>query len=260
MKGKKSTIGEWALTALVLVMLLFILLQSVFHIDLISPLAAALERLGGRRPVLTQGSGLGLVFLYGLLSSIHCVGMCGGIVLSMSAGRTLRTGILQNLQYQLSRVTAYSGVGLLLGAFGGVLSLPKAVQGYVPLVCGVLMLISGLSILLGQVSLPVPGWYARIFGRLRATNPLALGCLSALMPCGTMQAVQLYAVGCADAWQGMLAMLFFALGTVPLLFLIGVLSSLFKDRNWKWIFPLTSILVILLALQMIGKGLRLVSA
>jgi len=122
------------------------------------------------------------------------------------------------------------------------------------------MLISGLSMLSGQAGFPLPAWYARVLGRLRASNALALGCLSALMPCGTMQAVQLYAVGCTDAWQGMLAMLFFALGTVPLMFLFGVLSSLFKDRNWKWIFPLTSVLVILLAIQMIGKGLRLVSA
>lgn len=259
MNGKKPSLREDLLTALVLLVLLFLLLQSVCHADLISLLVQGLERAGGSRPALAPGSRLELVFLYGLLSSVHCVGMCGGMVLSLSANRTLRAGIGQNLRYQLARVSAYGLAGLLLGAFGGALSLPKAAQGYVPLACGVLMLIAGISMLLGQAAFPLPAWYTRMLGRLHSTNAFALGGLSALMPCGTMQAVQLYAVGCADAWQGMLSMAAFALGTVPMLFLFGVLSSLSKARSWKWIFPLTAMMVILLAVQMLLKGCRLLS-
>lgn len=255
MKQTKPSARDGLLTLVSVLLLIFIVLQYVFHVDLISLVSALLHERGLDRPMLSEGAGLGIVFLYGLLSSIHCVGMCGGIVLSISANRTTKAGILQNLKYQAARILSYGLAGFLLGALGEVLSLSKSVQIYIPIVCGVLMLIMGISMLLGQAAFPVPKWYSRALSRMCSANVFVLGALNALLPCGTMQAVQFYAVASADALKGMAAMLLFALGTVPMLLLFGVLSSVFENRNWKWVLPLTSLLVIFLSVQMILRGI-----
>ncbi len=259
MKDKNLKPQDVLLVILAVLLLAFILLQYVFHVDLIMKLVEWLKARGIARPELSSTASLGLVFLYGLMSSVHCVGMCGGIVLSLSSNPEAKSVTLQNVKYQAARILSYSLVGLLLGALGTVLSIPKHIQGYVPIVCGVIMLIYGISILFGRSAFPLPKWYSRTIGRMVSANAFVLGALTALLPCGTMQAVQFYAIASASPVKGMLAMLVFALGTVPLLFLFGAMSSVFENKNLKWILPLTGVVILVLAIQMMLKGAAMVA-
>lgn len=257
MKNNKAL--EILLAVLAVATLAFVLLQFVFHFDLLAWVTELAHRHGLHRPEISENAGLGLIFLYGLLSSIHCVGMCGGIVLSISTNEAARSRLAEQLKYQGARVLAYTLVGLALGALGAALSLSNAIRGYVPIVSGVLMLLMGISLLMGQTTFNAPKWYSKLLGRFYSTNALVMGALTALLPCGTMQAVQFYAVASGSPGRGAAAMLVFALGTIPLLFVFGLLSSAFETRKWKWVLPVSALVVIFLAIQMIAKGLSIVA-
>ncbi len=65
------------------------------------------------------GAGYGLLFITGLLTSLHCVGMCGGITLSQgSVGNNFRMRSATLLQYHLGRLVSYTLIGIILGAAG----------------------------------------------------------------------------------------------------------------------------------------------
>ena len=59
--------------------------------------------------------------------------------------------------------------------------------------------------------------------------------------------------------SSILGMMVFALGNLPLLLAFGLLSSVFETRKWKWVLPVSALLVIFLAVQMIAKGLSIVA-
>lgn len=176
-------------------------------------------------PALAENASLGLVFLVGLLTSTHCIGMCGGILLAQTTdahgvtGRSKR-GLIASAAYNGGRVVSYTAVGTVCGA-------------------------------LGACSLN-----ARTRRRF-AGQPLIIGLLTGVMPCGALSAMWLYAMSSGSAVRGALVMLVFSLGTVPLLFLFGALQS-FLPRGWmKYIVKGSAVLVVTLGLSMLVKGIRL---
>ena len=76
-------------------------------------------------PALAENVSLGLVFLVGLLTSTHCIGMCGGILLAQTTdargvtGRSKR-GLIASAAYNGGRVVSYTAVGAVCGALGAV--------------------------------------------------------------------------------------------------------------------------------------------
>lgn len=88
-----------------------------------------------------------------------------------------------------------------------------------------------------------------------AGQPLIIGLLTGVMPCGALSAMWLYAMSSGSAVRGALVMLVFSLGTVPLLFLFGALQS-FLPRGWmKYIVKGSAVLVVTLGLSMLVKGI-----
>ena len=77
------------------------------------------------------------------------------------------------------------------------------------------------------------------------------------MPCGPLQIVQLYALGTRSVISGGAAMFVFSLGTLPLLFLLGVVNSLISKKQTDVILKLSAAVVIVLGLTMVGRGLSL---
>ena len=77
------------------------------------------------------------------------------------------------------------------------------------------------------------------------------------MPCGPLQTMQLYALGTGSFLTGALSMFFFSLGTIPLLFGLGIVSALVSHRFNRRMLAATGILVLLLGVVMITRGLSL---
>nr|WP_320025401.1 sulfite exporter TauE/SafE family protein [uncultured Acetobacterium sp.] len=220
-------------------------------------------------PEAKQGVGYGALLLIGLLTSIHCVAMCGGINLSQcvpnasikSEKKTanLRPGIL----YNIGRVISYTIVGGIVGALGSVVSFSGTAKGIVAVMAGVFMVIMGLNMLnlfpwLRQFNPRVPKIFARKINEQKKSNsPLYVGLLNGLMPCGPLQAMQLYALSTGDPVQGALSMLAFSLGTVPLMFGLGAISSFLSKKFTSKMMTASAVLVLILGMFMFSNGMSL---
>lgn len=220
-------------------------------------------------PALANNASLGLVFLVGLLTSTHCIGMCGGILLAQTTdargvtGRSKR-GLIASAAYNSGRVVSYTAVGALCGALGAVITYTPNIKSMVFTVAGALVLLIGLRMAgilpgLRSTETELPG-ACSLNARTRrrfAGRPLIIGLLTGVMPCGALSAMWLCAMSSGSAARGALVMLVFSLGTVPLLFLFGALQS-FLPRGWmKYIVKGSAVLVVTLGLSMLVKGIRL---
>jgi sulfite exporter TauE/SafE/copper chaperone CopZ len=222
-------------------------------------------------PLAETGMGYGMLFIIGLVTSVHCVAMCGGINLSQciprsgeggtallsALGPALRPGLL----YNLGRVVSYTLIGVMVGALGQVISFSGAMKGVVQLAAGVFMLIMGINMLglfpgLRRFSPRLPGVFTRYIDRKKAgsNSPLYIGLLNGLMPCGPLQAMQLYALSTGSPLKGGLSMLLFSLGTVPLMFGLGALSSALGKKFTRAVMSAGAVLVAVLGLSMFANG------
>ncbi|MDR1520772.1 MAG: sulfite exporter TauE/SafE family protein [Planctomycetota bacterium] len=215
-------------------------------------------------PEAEAGMGFGMLFLIGLLTSTHCLAMCGGINLSQTAVKKTPAAakgldvLMPSLLYGGGRVASYAAVGALIGALGSVVSFSGGAKGMVQIAAGLFMMIMGLN-LIG--SFP---WLRRLMPRLprffsggAGRGPLYVGLLTGLMPCGPLQAMQLYALSTGSPVQGGLSMLFFSLGTLPLPMGLGIAGSLLGQRWMGKTIRIGAALVFIMGLGMLGNGLRL---
>ncbi|MDR0840100.1 MAG: sulfite exporter TauE/SafE family protein [Christensenellaceae bacterium] len=217
-------------------------------------------------PTAEAGMGYGMLFVTGLFTSVHCVAMCGGINLSQcipgaaagaQASQALRPGIL----YNLGRVLSYTVIGALVGALGSVIQFTGALRGLVQLVAGVFMVIMGLNMLglfpwLKKLMPRLPKAFSSKIEREKQGSDSALyvGLLNGLMPCGPLQAMQIYALSTGSPVKGALSMLLFSLGTVPLMFGLGALSAVLSKRFLRGVMTVGAALVVLMGAFMFTNG------
>ncbi len=224
-------------------------------------------------PKAQAGMTLGYLFVIGLLTSTHCLGMCGGILLSQTtqalplaeaAERNVRRGVWASLAYNGGRVASYTAVGAAFGAVGAVISYTMQVKSMVFTIAGVLVVLIGLQLWgvapwLRRLAPDTPafctlpeGKKKRFYGR-----PLAIGLLTGVMPCGALAAMWAYAMGTGSAGKGAAAMLVFALGTVPLMFVFGAANAFIPRRATKYMVKCSAVLVVALGLSMLLGGLKM---
>ncbi len=226
--------------------------------------------LAGILPLAQAGMGYGMLFVIGLITSIHCVVMCGGISLSQCmavAGREKAAGekdsLRPSLLYNLGRVISYTAIGALVGAAGSVISFSGAMKGAVEVAAGVFMVIMGLNMtglfpwLAGLVPRMPRSITRNLNQRKRNAGPIYVGLLNGLMPCGPLQAMQLYALSTGSPMEGALSMMVFSLGTVPLMFALGALSSMMSRKFTARAMAAGAVLVVALGLTMLTGGLNL---
>ncbi len=221
-------------------------------------------------PDLSHGASYGLIFVFGLLTSIHCIGMCGGIVMTscIEKNKTQDTEkdklkwLKPSFLYNVGRVISYSITGALVGGLGQVISLQGKAKGIMPLVGGLFMLLMGLNLfgvglwikkLLPRMPLKVA---KKIYGK-NNYSAFYIGLLSGLMPCGPIQILQVYALGTASVIRGATSMFIFALGTVPLLFAFGAINTLLTKKGSHRITKFSSVIVIIMGISMLLQGLAL---
>jgi sulfite exporter TauE/SafE len=229
-------------------------------------------------PLAEAGMDYGMLLGIGLVTSVHCVAMCGGLNLSqcIPAAAALggpdgpgpsgkRRGVLvPSALYNTGRVLSYTAVGVLVGALGSVISLTGTARALVQLAAGAFMVVMGLNMLglfpaLRRFAPRLPGFLAKKVEAERAgnTNPLAVGLLNGLLPCGPLQAMQLYALSTGSPLRGGISMFLFSLGTVPLMFGLGALSSLLSRKFTARVQQAGAVLVAVLGLSMFSNGWNL---
>lgn len=216
------------------------------------------------------------MFALGLATSLHCVSMCGPLVLTYAVkgeenGPWYRK-LIPNGAYQGAKIVSYMVVGLLLGAVGSLFDL-ESIRQYVYFVAAAFMIVLGLG-MTGRFP-----WAARLTPRpprvlmdaivkLRRKSasdaaedqttiatPITFGLLTGLMPCGPLMAAQISAAASGNAIWGALGMAAFGVGTAPLMLLFGTSASMIPGLWKKRMMSVLAIGVIVLGLVYIDRGL-----
>jgi len=220
-------------------------------------------------PEAKEGMGYGMLFLIGLLTSLHCVAMCGGINLSQTVSRNAQMSksgtavLLPSVLYNSGRVISYTVIGGIVGAVGSVVSFSGTMKGVVQLAAGVFMIIVGLNMLnlfpgLRRLTPRMPKVFAKKINQQKSgKSPFIVGLLNGLMPCGPLQAMQLYALSTGSPVKGALSMLLFSLGTVPLMFGLGALSTFLSRKFTAKMMTVSAVLVVVLGISMFSSGMSL---
>ena len=206
--------------------------------------------------------------LFGLLGSFHCVGMCGPIAFLMPVDRNNPVKrFFQVLSYHSGRLFTYAMLGLVLGYLGRGLQL-FGLQQQVSIAVGVLMI---LVILIphkrmGTYSFSKPAY--RLVNRLKtalgvqlkkkkASTFFTLGLLNGLLPCGLVYMAIFGAIASGGGVQGGIYMLFFGLGTLPLMTTAIYLGNFLKGKTKQLLVKAIPVAVVLMGCLFILRGLGL---
>jgi sulfite exporter TauE/SafE len=182
-------------------------------------------------------AGPGTAFIAGLVTSLHCAGMCGPLacaLLPVRSGPGSTDPRTTMTCYHLARVGSYTVLGALAGAFGRLpLSLlNNEVLRYLPWAAVLFFLAVALRL---DQRLPKPAFCGRVYGwiasqrRNRSPSGAAalLGFATPLLPCGPLYFLISLAVLSGSALHGAETLLAFGLGTIPLLW--------FAQANFHWL-------------------------
>jgi hypothetical protein len=189
-------------------------------------------------------------FLFGLLGSTHCFGMCGPLV-SLYAGQlapgTAVSPLRQHLLFNLGRTLAYTNLGIVLGMAGFVLGIRPWSAALVGLVAGLFVMLMGTHFLgiggaagraerlLARPTRALVGVWRRYVALARSPGIILLGALHGLLPCPLLYVMFTSAVALGDPIRGGILLFTFSLGTVPMMWGIGVVGQhLGPERRLAW--------------------------
>ncbi|HRO75797.1 MAG TPA: sulfite exporter TauE/SafE family protein [Crocinitomicaceae bacterium] len=198
----------------------------------------------------------------GLGASFHCLGMCGPLVMAVPMKRTNNlTYAFDITQYHLGKMFSYAVLGFLVGLIGLSFQTFKSLQ--------ILSIISGVFIVIfawGKfIKIPFGKGISQKFlhfssGAMRFLvkseipfKPFFFGIINGLLPCGLVYLALINSLVVGSPFQSALAMVFFGLGTVPVLTVARLVAGKFQWKTNR----LTPILITLVGVMIIFRGLNL---
>lgn len=215
---------------------------------------------------------LGIGFLMGILGSAHCIGMCGPLVMALPISQiNLRLKWVSVLLYHIGKVLSYSILGLLVGIFGKQIFFLVA-QQQISIIMGVMMLVYVIWVFYLQKKLhfnrrvvllqqPILKALGKLFKSSSIFATLLIGFLNGLLPCGMVYLALGSAIATGTMMDAGLFMLFFGLGTMPALLLVGwgghVLG--FKYVLQKWMPYMIATMGMVLILRGMNLGIPILS-
>jgi len=211
---------------------------------------------------------------FGLISSLHCIGMCGPIAMMLPVDHKNPTKkALQILTYHLGRLTAYGFLGLAFGLLGKGLFI-AGFQQNISIVVGVLMIVIAI----------VP---EKIFARYNFSKPIykvistikislgnqfkrktfdalfSIGFLNGLLPCGLVYAALFGAIAMQNEVLAVSYMLLYGIGTIPLMSVVvyasGFMSIPLRSKLQRIIPIITIGIGILFILRGLSLGIPFIS-
>ena len=236
--AKIMTIGE-LLKIIAIIVIAVVLLNRLFGFNVFNVI-----------PVVNSNTTYAMLFLIGLMTSIHCVFMCGSI--NLLASRSDTKNFKRPLLYNLGRLVSYTLIGGVVGFLGSVLTISPYVQGTIILASSILMLIMALN-MAGITNFNIK--FKGFKGSSSKRTPFIIGLLNGFVPCGPLQAMQVYALATGSALNGAISMFLFCLGTIPLMLFLGTLSNFLNSSKKNILNKISVALIIVLSLAMFNRAL-----
>lgn len=218
-------------------------------------------------PTLSRDMSFGLLFIVGLFTGFHCVGMCGAMVLSYTvksaSGR--RPGYGVHLWYGAGKTLSYTLIGALFGGLGAIIAFTPAVRGGIGIIAGLFLVLFGLGMLnvwpaLQNFRIKTPKFLLRFIGTQsrKHGHPFVIGLLNGLMVlCGPLQAMYIMAAGSGSMAQGAAMLFFFGLGTLPMMMGFGIFASLASRQLAPKLIKASAVIVLALGAVMLNRGLKM---
>ncbi len=206
--------------------------------------------------------------LFGLISSLHCIGMCGPIAMMLPVDRSNPSKkIMQIMSYHLGRISAYATVGFVFGLLGKGFYM-AGMQQKMSIIIGLLMI---LVILIPEktfanynFSKPVFRLIAKVkealgkqFKKKTYQSLFTIGLLNGFLPCGMVYVALFGAIAMQSSSLGVLYMILFGLGTVPLMSSVVYIHSFISLGMRNRIQKLIPFVVVLIGFLFILRGLGL---
>lgn len=217
---------------------------------------------------------LWIVFVTGLtIGGLTCLAVQGGLlasVITASEEEEIQKGInkksttFPTLSFLITKLIAYTILGFVLGAFGGAIGINQTVQIIMQFAAGAYMVAVALNLLnvhpiFRYVIIQPPKFLTR---RIRNQSkskdvfaPALLGALTIFIPCGTTLAMEALAIGSGNAFSGAAILFVFVLGTMPLFFGIGWITSILGDNFREKFLRVAAIAILYLGLSSVNGSL-----
>ncbi|MDD2768485.1 MAG: sulfite exporter TauE/SafE family protein [Methylococcus sp.] len=226
------------------------------------------ERMGSlaQMPTLGRDMNYWLLFVTGLLTGFHCVGMCGALVLayatkSASGGKASPAS---HLLYGAGKTLSYTAIGAIFGLIGSIFSFSPALRGIIGIAAGLFLVLFSLGMLqwvpaLSHFQIKTPSFLLRFIGTQskQSHSPFVIGLLNGLMIiCGPLQAMYVMAAGTGSPIEGALLMFFFGLGTLPVMLSFGWFATLISAGLKPKLVRFSGVIVLVLGILMINRGLK----
>lgn len=192
---------------------------------------------------------LWLIFLTGLtVGGLTCLAVQGGLLASIIAaredddiesGNKKRHTIWPTLAFLTTKLIAYTTLGFVLGAFGGALNISPTVQISMQFIAGAYMIVIALDLLqvhpiFRYAVIQPPKFLTRIVKNQSKSKdlfaPAFLGAMTIFIPCGTTLAIETLAISSGNAILGATILFIFILGTMPVFFGVGFLTTILGDN------------------------------
>ena len=213
-------------------------------------------------------------FIFGLISSFHCIGMCGPIAMMLPVDKQI--GLKKAVQvtvYHLGRLFAYGTIGLIFGLLGKGFFL-AGVQQKISIIIGVIMIIVVLTPekIFAQYNFSKPVY--KLISKIKSNlgkhfrsksykSLFIIGVLNGFLPCGMVYVALFGAIAMQSAELGVLYMVLFGLGTVPLMTSVVYFNSFISQstRNkFQKAIPYVAVIIgVLFILRGLGLGIPYLS-
>ncbi|MDP1719090.1 MAG: sulfite exporter TauE/SafE family protein [bacterium] len=219
-----------------------------------------LQKLGIVNLISAGNVSYGTAFVVGIVASLStCMAVVGGLLLSMSATFALKGDrVRPQLLFHIGRIVAFFILGGVIGVVGSAFQLGTIGTFAIGLIIGLVMLILGINLLdvfhfTKRLQLTMPSSLSKKVLNITKLNhtltPALVGIATFFLPCGFTQSMQVYTLSTGSFFQGGLTMLFFALGTFPVLALVSFSSfSIGKSAKAGIFFKSAGLIVILFAI------------
>ena len=210
---------------------------------------------------------IGPAFIMGFAGSLHCVGMCGPLALSLPVShKDDLSRISGGLIYNSGRILSYTSMGLIFGSFGNLIIAAKW-QSSLSIVLGIIILLYLLfpkkyfhfstATILSKPFMLLRQQLGKLFQSKKLSSLLFIGVLNGFLPCGLVYLALTSAVISASTMNGGMFMLFFGLGTFPMMFATVFLGNYLNQSLRQKMHKAVPALLFLMAVLLILRGMNL---
>lgn len=199
--------------------------------------------------------------LIGLVGSLHCVGMCGPLIMALHQ----KNGTKNEIVHHLGRLSVYAAIGIIAGALGSTFSFMGLQQTF-SMIAGAILIASALIVFTRHYLGKLEGLISRVSIKLASyansqSNGLqknyVLGVANGLLPCGVVYLAMVGAANTFTPWDGAIFMLAFGMGTIPALFVLSAFGRKIPIQLRNRFKALVPVVIILVGAMLVVRGMDL---